>query len=39
MIKLIIDGEEFIFVGDELISAEQQAILFLQDIDQSKRAF
>lgn len=39
MIKLIVDGEEFVFTGDDITSAEQQAVLFLQELDQGKRVF
>jgi len=39
MVKVIINGKEYEFEGDELTSAEQQAILFLHDIDEQKGVF
>lgn len=45
LITVIIDGGEFAeriskdFKGDELTSPEQQAILFLKEIDKEKEEF
>lgn len=39
MITLIIDGKEFEFIGDELTSPEQQAILFLKKLDEEQGIF
>lgn len=39
MITLIIGNVEHEFYGDELISPEQQAILFLLKRDEDKREF
>ena len=36
MVKVIIDGKEYEFKGDELTSPEQQAILFLHEQDKWK---
>ena len=34
MIKIIINGKEYTFEGDELTSPASEAILFLQDLQQ-----
>ena len=39
MIKVIIGDVEHVFHGDELTSAEQQAVLFLIEQDEKKREF
>ena len=39
MITIIIDGNEHIFIGDELTSPEQEVILFLQNYDELGREF
>lgn len=39
MITLIINGIKHEFKGDVLTSPEQQAILFLQKLDEDKREF
>lgn len=39
MIIIIADGKEHKFEGDELTSPEQEAILFLEEQDEKKRAY
>ena len=39
MVILIIDGQEYSFKGNELITAEQSAAEFLKAIDEDKREF
>lgn len=39
MIAINVDGVVHVFHGDELTSAEQQAILFLKSIEEEKAEF
>lgn len=38
-VTITIKGVEYYFNGDELTSAEQQAILFLKELDKEKEPF
>jgi hypothetical protein len=39
MIEVFINGVRYVFLGDDLTSPEQQAVLFLIEQDEKKREF